>query len=66
MTSTGRDDVTSQEAKDIHEAAQQYAAEHPEKGDHDPVTCWCCCFDCDFNHAATIANDQAAGVESVY
>lgn len=64
MTSTGREDVTSQEAKDIHEDAQVNAL--LEGGRHDEVKCWCCCFDCDFNHAATIANDRAAGVESVY
>lgn len=66
MTNTGRDDVTSQEAKDIHEAAQEYAAKNPDTARHDEVSCWCCCFDCDFDHAATIANDQAAGVDSVY
>lgn len=69
MTSTGRVDVTSAQAKAIHEAAQKRAAARVAKGEglpHDEVQCWCCCFQCDFNHSAVLANDQALGEQSVY
>lgn len=59
MTSEGRDDVTSQQARDIHAAAMD------ADGRHDVVSCWCCCLDCDFNAQAVWANDKAAGIESV-
>lgn len=65
MTSSGRIDVTSAEARAIHRQAQLDAAQKVG-GHHDEVSCWCCCFDCDFSHAATIRNDQALGVPSVY
>ena len=57
-----RTDCTSAEARDIHRKAQQADPSHDQY-----TTCWCCCFDCGFDHAATIRNDRANGVrKSVY
>lgn len=64
MTITGRVDCTSAEAVAIHRKAQKAAEEGGPP--HDVVSCWCCCFDCDFNFAVTIANDQSIGVDSVF
>lgn len=65
MTSTGRTDVTSAEARAIHKAAQKVAADG-QGPPHDEVACWCCCYQCDFCHSAVIGNDIALGVKSVY
>lgn len=54
-----RKDITSPEAKDIHDAAR---AADP---DHDMGGCWCCCLDCVFDAEAIWSNDAAAGIESV-
>ena len=60
MTSQGRGDVTSPQARDIHADA---LADDPEH--HDIVSCWCCCLDCDFDAMAVWRNDKAAGIENV-
>jgi hypothetical protein len=59
VTSQGRGDVTSWEARDLHTAA---LAADP---DHDRTSCWCCCMDCDFDAEAVWATDEAAGLDSV-
>lgn len=60
MTSEGRTDVTSPEARAIHLDAQMADPEG-----HDQISCWCCCMDCDFNAKVVWRNDEAARVESV-
>jgi hypothetical protein len=56
-----RRDCTSIQAREIHRKARI------ENRDHEQfVTCWCCCFDCGFDHGATILNDERQGLKSVY
>ena len=59
MTSQGRKDVTSPRAQEIHSEAWE------ADPDHDRISCWCCCLDCDFDAEAVWDNDEAEGVESV-
>jgi hypothetical protein len=59
MTTGGRGDVTSPQARDLHDQARAADAEH------DQISCWCCCWDCDFDVKAVWANDAAAAIESV-
>jgi hypothetical protein len=49
--------MTSPEARDLHTKARQ------ADPDHDQITCWCCCLDCDFDAEAVWAADEAAGIE---
>jgi hypothetical protein len=34
--------LTPEKAQEIHEARQLWDDEH------DPISCWCCCWSCDF------------------
>ena len=40
--------VTADEAQRLHD---ERVAADPE---HDDVTCWCCCWDCDFDFEAVL------------
>lgn len=61
MTTVGRKDLTSIEALEIHTKAIE-----ADPDNHDMISCWCCCIDCDYDYGAVIANDNAAGIESVF
>lgn len=41
------------DAQSLHELAQLTLPEH------DTVTCWCCCLDCDFNYQEVMAESNA-------
>lgn len=61
MTTSGRTDVTSVEALEIHTKAIE-----ADPDNHDMISCWCCCIDCDFDYQTVIANDKAAGIRSAF
>jgi hypothetical protein len=44
------DDIGEEEAQEIHLLARG------TDPDHDPISCWCCCMDCDFDVPKIMAN----------
>jgi hypothetical protein len=44
------DDIGEEEAQQIHDLARDTDSQH------DQISCWCCCFDCEFDVPKIMAN----------
>jgi hypothetical protein len=51
VTDSNTSDFTVDDAQALHD---QLRAENPD--DHDQVSCWCCCLDCDFDFNTILKN----------